>query len=150
MLNWLKNIFRSKKKKNGKTGRYVLVVDDSAVEREFYIRFLTKAGFEVSGAIDASQALEMVALRRPELIISDYMMPGMNGKEFCVQIKEDPDTCSIPVIFLTGSANSKDVLECFQVGAENYLAKPIDGKTLVRQVGMAFEDIDSRKTTGAS
>jgi len=148
MWKWLANIF-APTKGNLYKGRSVLVVDDSPVEREFYTRSLIKAEFNVSGAENASQALEMIRSRRPDLIISDYMMPGMNGKEFCVQIKEDPVTNSIPVIFLTGSASSKDVLECFHAGADNYLAKPIDAKTLVRQVCMAFEDMDSAKKSGS-
>lgn len=141
MLKWLKNLFG--KSEMPFQGRYVLVVDDSPVEREFYIQSLLKAGFQCSGAIEASQALEMISRRRPDLIISDFMMPGMNGKEFCLQIKEDPSTKNIPVIFLTGSANSQEVLGLFQAGAENYLAKPIDATTLIRQVNMVFEDVES-------
>ncbi|MFP4473859.1 MAG: PleD family two-component system response regulator [Candidatus Omnitrophota bacterium] len=125
-------------------GRYkILVVDDSEVERKFYTSTLEKAGFRVRAARDCEQALSLIGEKQPDLIMLDYQMPGMNGKDFCFRLKNNETTELIPVIFLTGSIRDDDVLSCYEVGAEHYLSKPIDGRALVRQVSMVLSDLEA-------
>jgi len=122
--------------------KYILVVDDSDVERRFYCKALERAGYDVGFACNGISAIKEMEVRHPDLVISDLVMPGMNGKEFCQTIKNTERLEKIPFMFLTGSAAPGEVVECFEAGGEFYLEKPIDARTLVRQVGNIFNDLE--------
>ena len=70
----------------------------------------------------------------------DLAMPGMNGKEVCKRLKNKDETKHIPVVFLTGSATAADVVECYDVGADYYLNKPIRPDVLIKQIEMTFQE----------
>lgn len=100
----------------------VLIVDDEEPIRAFLVSFLREAGFHTIEAINGAQALTMVATERPDLILSDIMMPVLNGVEFCRQMKSLPATRLVPVILMSSagyaSANGS--------GADAFIAKPFD------------------------
>lgn len=102
----------------------ILVVDDIIHNLQLIGEMLEKAGYETTFATSGMQALERVKTAKPDLILLDLMMPGMNGLEVCEQLKNDPDFCKISIIFLTASNEQDDLLQAFQKGAADYITKP--------------------------
>jgi CheY-like chemotaxis protein len=111
--------------------RKVLVVED-----EQDIQTLVQMSLEFTGgdqvvmASDGPTGLRMAAQERPDVILLDAMMPGMDGFEVCKRLKENPDTAVIPVIFLTAKAQASEIEEGLRLGAVGYLTKPFDPMTL--------------------
>ncbi len=141
MRQWLSSLFGGNRQKIPQN-KYILVVDDGENERMFYTRTLKKAGYEVEAVNGGAAALESIAKRFPDLVITDFYMPEMNGRELCDRLKHDPRTAQIPIVFLTGSARPADIVDCFDAGCEYYLEKPIDARTLVRQVTTILSDLE--------
>jgi two-component system alkaline phosphatase synthesis response regulator PhoP len=115
----------------------VLVVDD---ERDIVdlIRYnLTKEGFDVTAAYNGKEALEKAALI-PDLIILDLMMPVLDGFETCKRIKADARTWKIPLVFLTASSSEADEVIGLELGADDYIQKPISPRKLVARVKAAL------------
>ena len=144
-MSFLDKLFRMFGSNNsgfsGLKNKKILVVDDGEVERKFFVTVLKKRGCTVSSAENGKAALEKIKLDKPDLILLDFVMPEMNGKEFCKVVKNDESLKNIPVIFLTGSTTPGDVVDCYDVGAEYFLTKPISAKMLNKQVEAAFEDV---------
>ena len=103
----------------------VLVADDHADIRAYVRRHLEPA-YRVIEACDGREALSLARHRLPDLIVSDVMMPHMDGLELCRALKSDPATAFLPVVLLTGKAGKGSRLEGLGVGADDYLAKPVD------------------------
>jgi two-component system sensor kinase FixL len=100
----------------------VLLINDSSFQLESLRLFLTKNGFTVETANEGRLALEMVRLNPPDLVISDVVMPGIDGVELCKRLKADPATSEIPVLLLTGLRyNDAGVVEGLEAGADDYL-----------------------------
>ena len=109
----------------------ILAVDDQRHIARLVQYHLERAGYDVTLAYDGAEALEKVREIRPDLVILDVMMPGINGFEVLHRLKEDPDTEPIPVIMLTAKSESDDALEGYDRGAQWYLSKPIDPTELL-------------------
>jgi phosphoserine phosphatase RsbU/P len=102
----------------------VLVVDDAPANIQV-VNSILKDTYKVRIATNGTKALELVKTApRPDLILLDVMMPGLNGYEVCSQLKTDPGTRDIPVIFLTGQTETADETRGFEVGAVDYIHKP--------------------------
>lgn len=115
---------------------HVLAVDDDADILKLLVMRLQAAGYEVSKATSASEALGLIAMRRPDLVISDLRMPEMNGMDlFKVIHKNDP---ALPVIMLTAHGSIPDAVNATQQGVFGFLTKPFDSKTLLSQVEAAL------------
>ena len=109
----------------------ILVIDDDADIR-FVIRMnLTAEGFEVVEAADGDAAVALARTERPELVISDILLPGRNGYEVLHEIRADPELAAIPVVFLTGKDADDDIWEGYVAGADYYLTKPFDPDELI-------------------
>ncbi|HZN85536.1 MAG TPA: response regulator, partial [Burkholderiales bacterium] len=112
----------------------ILAVDDA----EDLLALIGKAlstEYEVKLAADGGDALTLAAADpRPDLILLDVDMPGASGFEICQLLKEDPATAHIPVIFLTGKTEAGDQVEGLDLGAVDYLTKPINGRLLMARV----------------
>jgi two-component system alkaline phosphatase synthesis response regulator PhoP len=109
----------------------ILVIDDDADIR-FVIRMnLTAEGFDVVEAADGDAAVELARAERPDLVISDIMMPGRNGYEVLHDIRADPDLARIPVVFLSGKDADDEIWEGYVAGADYYLTKPFDPDELI-------------------
>ena len=109
----------------------ILVIDDDADIR-FVIRMnLTAEGFEVVEAADGDAAVALARTERPDLVISDIMMPGRNGYEVLHEIRADPELSAIPVVFLTGKDADDDIWAGYVEGADYYLTKPFDPDELI-------------------
>lgn len=107
------------------TGRKVMVVDDVKENLELMTQFLEIEGYEVSFAMDGEKAIKLANLEPPDLILLDVMMPGIDGFETCRRLKSMSNTRDIPIIFVTGKAELQNVVEGFQIGAVDYITKPI-------------------------
>jgi DNA-binding response OmpR family regulator/cellulose synthase/poly-beta-1,6-N-acetylglucosamine synthase-like glycosyltransferase len=117
----------------------VLVVDDD-IDIQFLLRLaLTKHGYEVTLASDGQEALAHLANSRPNLIISDIEMPKMNGLDFLKMLRADPAFRSIPLIFLTARSRTGDVITGLDLGADDYLTKPLKVAELLARVRSKIE-----------
>jgi len=118
----------------GKGMREVLLVEDSATQAEQVRHSLEQHGFAVRVAGSGVQGLALVRERRPDLIISDIVMPEMDGYEFCRRVKEDQALRQIPVILLTSLSHPRDVLRGIECGADNFIVKPYDEAFLLSRL----------------
>jgi signal transduction histidine kinase/ligand-binding sensor domain-containing protein/DNA-binding response OmpR family regulator len=118
--------------------KHILVVDDNDELRQFLKESLAEQ-FAICEAVDGNSALSMVKEKRPDLIISDVMMPGMNGMEFCRRVKEDPETGHIPVVMLTAKAAVESKLEGMASGADFYFSKPLNLDLLLLTIRNIFK-----------
>ncbi len=113
----------------------VLVVDDDPTVREVVLSYLRADGYEVSEASDGETALAMVARARPDLVVLDVMLPGIDGLEVCRDIRASTD---IPVILLTALGAEADRVVGLELGADDYLTKPFSPRELVLRVGLVL------------
>ncbi len=127
----------------------ILAVDDEKHILRLVQINLEKAGYLVVTASNGREALEAVALERPDLIVMDVMMPEMDGLEALKKLKENEQTADIPVVMLTAKAQDADVLQGWQSGADLYLTKPfnpIELLTFVKRIMDAQSEQKSDKT----
>jgi two-component system sensor histidine kinase/response regulator len=111
----------------------ILVVDDQPINVQLLRRKLEREGIRVVSAYSGTEALELVQQNKPDLILLDVMMPDMDGIEVCERLQADEDLRGIPVIFITARSNKESKLEGLNVGAVDYITKPIDlDETLAR------------------
>ena len=112
----------------------VLVVDDQADIRAFVRRHLEGAGYRVVEAADGEEALDRVRERLPDLVVSDVMMPRLDGLGLCRALRSDPETDFVPVLLLTARAAPEDRLDGLAEHCDDYLTKPFDVRELVARV----------------
>ncbi len=122
--------------RNGK--QIILVVEDN-LDLVTYIRTLLEGKFQVHTAQNGSEGLEKAIALIPDIILSDVMMPGMDGNEMCSRVKADIRTSHIPVIMLTAKADLDSKLEGLGVGADAYLTKPFNEKELFLRIEKLIE-----------
>jgi len=115
-------------------GLRALVVDDSQVIRELIAVNLELEGFEVTTAEDGESALRLAGELLPDVITLDVMMPRLNGLEAVRRLRLDPRTAAIPVVMVTGRAQSADLERGQAVGVEAYVTKPFEPAELVEVV----------------
>jgi CheY-like chemotaxis protein/MinD-like ATPase involved in chromosome partitioning or flagellar assembly len=114
--------------------RKILIIEDEFPMRYLIEYQLKQNGYKVSLAKDGADGLKAMSLDRPDLVLLDVMMPGMDGFEVCQQIKSNPETADIPVIFVTASEVHEYRLRAFDVGAAEYVTKPFRPHELVQQI----------------
>ena len=113
----------------------VLVVDDDATIRRLLQITLETEGFSVTTAGDGVEGLRMAQEEpRPDLVLLDIMMPGMDGLQVCHTLKSDPATKDMPVVLLSAKAQSHDIELGLRVGADDYITKPPDLLDLVKSL----------------
>ncbi len=117
----------------------VLVVDDQAVNIQIVGAVLGRLGHEIIPATDGATALRRVALRPPDLILLDFMMPGMDGCEVCRQLKASPEWREIPVIFLSAADDKDLIVRALEAGGVDYITKPFNQAELVSRVRTQLE-----------
>ncbi|CCH54313.1 multi-sensor signal transduction histidine kinase [Fibrisoma limi BUZ 3] len=111
----------------------ILVVDDNADMRAYLVRLL-EPHFSVRTAANGVDALQQVLLNPPQLILSDVMMPVMDGKAFLREVKDNPATARIPLIFLSARAGQEARIDGLEAGADDYLVKPFSAQELLTKV----------------
>lgn len=114
----------------------VLIADDDHNLRQLLTEALPKHKFEVYQAADGNEAWDTVRNLRPDLVLLDIMMPGLDGLEICRLMRDNPQTSNIPIIMLTAKAQLKDKLEGIGSGADDYITKPFDPLELQARIEM--------------
>ena len=116
----------------------ILIIDDDPDIRDVLDLSLSEH-YTIIAAANGKEGLEMVKSKNPELIITDYNMPVMNGPEFCVQLRRDILLRHLPVIMLTGKSETKDMVTGIESGTDDYLVKPFEPETLVARIRMILK-----------
>ncbi|WP_321349705.1 HD domain-containing phosphohydrolase [Halopseudomonas oceani] len=115
------------------TRQVLLLVDDEPANLHV-LKHILQEHYRLLFARDGQRALELAAAERPQLILLDVMMPGMTGHEVCAQLKSDPHTSDIPVIFVTALSNVDDEIRGFELGAVDYITKPVSAPIVKARV----------------
>ncbi len=127
-------------------GVEILVAEDSPTQAEQLKHLLTEQGYAVMVAANGKQALAAAHQRKPTLIISDVVMPEMDGYALCKEIKSQAELKDVPVILVTSLSNTKDVLMGLECGADNFIRKPYDEKYLLSRINYILANRELRRT----
>ncbi|MYH70065.1 MAG: phosphate regulon transcriptional regulatory protein PhoB [Gammaproteobacteria bacterium] len=112
----------------------ILVVEDEAPIREMLGYTLMKEGYIFCEAADVEQARPLLASEKPDLVLLDWMLPGMNGADYARRIRNNPDTRDIPIIMLTARGEEADKIRGLDTGADDYVTKPFSTKELLARI----------------
>ncbi|MBI5185871.1 MAG: response regulator [Nitrospinae bacterium] len=116
----------------------ILVADDEEIVQDVISRALDKDKYEIFPAFNGIEAVDMIRSLMPDLILLDINMPGKNGIQVCQEIKENPETARIPVMFVSARTDENVIEKGFDVGADDYLTKPFKLEELVTKVEQIF------------
>ncbi len=109
----------------------VLIVEDGLTDMEILSRYLQQAGYSVIGATNSEEVQDRIDTSKPDIIFLDVLLPGKSGFEICRELKNNPDTNKIPVVFCSTKNSEVDKIWGNMLGAEAYLSKPINQEELV-------------------
>ena len=123
----------------GPEGERILIVDDEAMNIDLLEQELGGAGYRTLAAASGEEAVTAAAKAQPCLILLDVMLGGIDGYETCRRLKASPETCDIPVIFMTVRDASDEKVRGFELGAVDYVTKPFDASELVARVRTHLE-----------
>ncbi|HTY08307.1 MAG TPA: response regulator [Candidatus Edwardsbacteria bacterium] len=127
-------------------GNYrILIADDEANIVKIMEFELKKNGYDVLTAFDGEEALWIAERDHPDLIISDIMMPKMDGYELCRRVKANPDLRAIPFIFLTAKTGIENKVQGYAIGGEKYITKPCNRAELLKIIDMRLKYADKAK-----
>lgn len=112
----------------------ILVVEDTPSEMELMSHYLRESGYVVINAITAKEALNKAVAQRPDVIVTDVVMPGMSGFELCRSLKKHPATEKVPIVICTSKNQEIDRLWGMKQGADAYITKPFTREQLVRAI----------------
>lgn len=124
----------SKEKKTMKTT--LLYIEDNPLNMRLVRRMLASFGYDIAEAPDAKSGMKRIEEKRPDLILVDVNLPGIDGLELTRRLKTDPHTANIPIVALTANAMHGDRELCLQAGCDGYIAKPVSRmelKNVVKQ-----------------
>ena len=117
----------------------ILIVDDSATNRKLLVSLLEHEGHQMIEAVDGKDALAFLRAERPQLVMSDILMPTMDGYEFVRQVRADPELAGTPVIFQTAHYGEREAQRLAQVcGVSRVLSKPSESAEILRAVAQAL------------
>jgi CheY-like chemotaxis protein len=111
-------------------GEAILIVDDNAANLKLMRVLMTGEGYAVWTAVDADTALDVLKQHKPQVILMDIQLPGMNGLELTRRIKADPETRDIAIVAVTAYAMTTDEQKAREAGCDAYISKPIDTRSL--------------------
>ena len=117
----------------------ILIIDDDVYNAGFLDDCLTGKGYEVVHATSGEKGLAVLRRQDPDVILLDVMMPGMDGFQVCQQIRSDPETTHIPVLMVTALNETKERIKALEVGADDFLSKPINKLELITRVRTMFK-----------
>ena len=118
----------------------ILIVEDSATQAAALAALLDERGYETVTAPDGTSAIEALRAGRVDLVLSDIVMPGMNGYELCRRIKTELALPDLPVVLLTGLSDPMDIVRGLECGADNYITKPYERSHLLERVRQVLEN----------
>ncbi len=117
----------------------ILIVDDEPFNVDYLEQELEDLGYEIISATSGQEALSQVAEKKPDLVLLDIMMPGMDGFEVCRTLKGDEDTRLIPIIFMTALGAVEDRIKGIEAGADDFLTRPVDERELRARIKTALK-----------
>lgn len=120
-------------------GRRILVVEDSRTQAEYLGHLVATKGYRATLAADGRDALDKIRTEPPDMVLTDIIMPEMDGYELCRAIKTDTTTTGIPVILVTQLYDPTDVLRGLEAGADNFIVKPFDPEQVFSRITDTFE-----------
>jgi len=123
----------------------ILVIDDTELMVRLTTDILTKHGYEVVSANNGVDGIKMVASEKPDLVLLDVVMPGIDGFEVCKLLRKDESNNLIPIIMLTAQGNEEDKLAGLEIGADDYITKPFNPRELVSRVRNTLLRIDRNR-----
>ena len=112
----------------------ILIIDDDVLVRETVKIALASADFEAVGLESPELAQTVIRQSKPDLILMDIYMPELGGLDLCRKLKADPETAKIPIVILTGSRETIDVMSGIDAGAFEYITKPVGGDVLINKI----------------
>jgi two-component system sensor histidine kinase/response regulator len=112
----------------------ILIVDDNPQNVQVLGKLLQESKYEIEFATNGPAALEWLIIRQFDLVLLDLNMPGMSGFEVCSKVRSNPDWANVPVIFLSAESDRESILKGFELGAQDYITKPFDGRELLARV----------------
>jgi DNA-binding response OmpR family regulator len=112
----------------------ILIVDDDDIVARTIERTLRRHGFQTAVARSGVEALKTARRHRPDLVLLDVLMPGMDGYRTCQEMRRDPLLSELPVLFLTAKGKDSDIVEGFSAGADDYLPKPFNPEELILRI----------------
>ena len=116
------------------SAKRILIVEDEQPIREMVMFALASAGYEGQEAADARQAQATIAERLPDLVLLDWMLPGLSGIDFARRLKKEDLTRDVPIILLTARAEEEDKIHGLESGADDYITKPFSPRELVARI----------------
>lgn len=122
----------------------ILIVEDEKDIAKMLVYNLEKEGFRTVATRDGEEALELVRTERPDFIILDLMLPGMDGLEVCKHLKKDSKTAFIPIIILTAKSKEADKVVGLELGADDYVTKPFSPRELVARIKAVLRRIKEK------
>ncbi len=122
----------------------VLAVDDIPLNLLLVQKMLSKFNFQFRTAANGQQALDAVAAQKPDLILLDLMMPGIDGFEVIRRLREDPKTADVQIVILSALNSNEDVVKGFNVGANDFIMKPIIMEKLFNSVATQLQFVESK------
>ena len=123
----------------------VLAVDDIPLNLLLVQKMLSKFNFQFRTAANGQQALDAVAAQKPDLILLDLMMPGIDGFEVIRRLREDPETADVQIVILSALNSNEDVVKGFNVGANDFIMKPIIMEKLLSCVVTQLQLVEAKK-----
>ncbi len=120
----------------------VLIVEDDHDINELIRYNLEREGFEVLSLYDGEQVVDIVATRKPDLILLDLMLPGRDGLDICRELKNELATKKIPIIMITAKGTESDVVVGLSLGADDYIPKPFSPQVLLAHIKAIFRRLD--------
>ena len=127
-------------------GGYILAIEDSLVQAKRLEHFFKEYNINYKIFVSAEEALSAMKIEKPDLIISDIIMPGMNGYDFCKIVKSSPEYSGIPVILLTSLQDPHDIIRGLQAGSDNFITKPYEDQYLVSRIQYLLINKDIRNS----
>jgi two-component system cell cycle response regulator len=121
-------------------GKRILVVDDDPTSLKLLDLVLNKEGYQVMTASNGLEALRKARLESPDLLILDVMLPGFDGFEICHRLRTEPATATMPIMMLSSKQQKSDQDAASKVGANAFLAKPVDRTALLTKVAELLGD----------
>ncbi len=128
------------------SGAEILIAEDSQTQAEQLSHYLSTRGFAVTVARDGRQALAAAHHSKPAMIITDVVMPEMDGYTLCKEIKSLEALKDVPVVLLTSLSGPQDIVRGLECGADSFIRKPYDDKYLVSRVEYILTNVELRKT----
>ena len=130
--------------------KHIVIIEDEVDIQELIKYTLAKEGYKVTGFISGEDGLNSAKQLKPDLILLDLMLPGIDGLEICRQLKKDSTTEQIPIIMVTAKTEESDIVSGLEIGADDYITKPFSPQVLAARIRSLFRRLKAKEITNKS